>query len=131
MDREAKRIDVEEQRVLDAYRTNIISPAQLGQQLEGLKSRRATIELERSTLEDQDSIPPEQIERALSVYCADAARKIANFTEAKWQELLRTVIQTVTFHGDHISILGRIPIDGCAPAMGADVNVSVPITTKR
>ena len=131
MDREAKRIDVEEQRVLDAYRTNIISPAQLGQQLEGLKSRRATIELERSTLEGQDSIPQEQIERALSVYCADAARKIANFTEAKWQELLRTVIQTVTFHGDHISILGRIPIDGCAPAMGADVNVSVPITTKR
>jgi site-specific DNA recombinase len=128
---EAKRLDIEEQRLLDAYRTNIISPAQLGQQLESLKSRRATLELERSALKDRDSIPAEQIEKAVVDYCADAARRISNLSDDKWQELLRTIIENITFCGDHISIRGRIPIHGGAPTAGAALKMSVPLAKKR
>jgi hypothetical protein len=125
LEHEAKRLDAEEQRVLDAYRAGIISPEQLAQQLEKLNTGRATLQLQQAELSQTEQIPVEQVERAVTDYCAEAASNLANFSEEQWREFLQTIIQTVTFHGDHIKIRGRIPI---GDARGSELLLDAPVT---
>lgn len=124
---EIKRIDAEEQRVLEAYRTGILSPAQLAQQLEALKARRAVADVQRSESEFRAALPPEQMEKAVADYCADAAQNLASFTIDEWRQLLRTVIETVTFCGNSIRIRGRIPIITKAQTGESEFRTHVPI----
>lgn len=70
---ELKRLRAEEERVLDAYRTGVISPARLGQQLEKIKTKRAALALQPSDAQLLESLPIEQVETAVSDYCAQAA----------------------------------------------------------
>ncbi len=124
---ELKRIDSEEARMLEAYRTGIVSPAQLGQQLEKIKSRRVALEVQRSEIESRRALPVEQIERAVSDYCADAAKNLAKFTPEQWREFLRTVIQTVVFRGTEVNIQGKIPIDSLGLDQEGKVRLLIPL----
>src|SRR6185503_7164064 len=108
-EQESKRLQAEEQRVLDAYRIGILSPKQLGEQLEKLKSRRAALDLERAEVEKQATASPEKRVTAVRDYCAEAAKNLAEFTNGRWSEFLRVIVHTVTFYGNSIRILGRIP----------------------
>jgi site-specific DNA recombinase len=80
IDQKLKRLAVEEQRILDAYRGEIISPAQLGQQLQQIKAQRAALDLQRADTAKTSAVPPERVERAVSEYCAEAASNLANLT---------------------------------------------------
>jgi site-specific DNA recombinase len=116
IERNAQRMSAEEQRLLDGYRTGLISPAQLGQQLERLKAGRAALDLERAALVQHSEVPTEQIARAVVDYCAEVASNLASLTADGWRELLRTLIESAVFHGNRIVIRGRIPL----PISGAD-----------
>jgi len=116
IERNVQRMSAEEQRLLDGYRTGLISPAQLGQQLERLKAGRAALDLERAALAQHPEVPTEQIATAVVDYCAEAANKLASLTADGWRELLRALIESAVFHGNRIVIRGRIPL----PISGAD-----------
>lgn len=88
----------------------MISPSQLASQLEKLKAQRATIDLQRIELESAASAPPEQAEKSVTEYCAEAAANIERFTDDGWKDLLRTVVQSVIFDGAGIVLRGRVPI---------------------
>ena len=109
-EQELTRLQSEEQRILDAYRTNLISPIQLGQQLEKINLRRAQLSVANAEANPVPAMPPEQLEKSITDYCADAALNMAKFTLEGWTKLLRTVIHRITFEGDHITIEGQIPI---------------------
>jgi site-specific DNA recombinase len=126
IEREMRRTLAEEQRLLDAYRTGVISPTQLGQQLEKLRSRRAALDVERGAVEKGQSAPVAQVERAVSDYCAEAARNLEDLTDEGWQQLLQTLIESAVFHGDRIVIHGRIPMespDVAAPKLSVEAPV--------
>ena len=110
IDQEEKRLKTEEQRLLDGYRMGLISPAQLGQQLEKLKSSRAGLELERTALTQQAAYPAEEVEKAVVDYCAEAANNLATLTTDDWRELLRSLIESAVFHGNRLVIRGRVPL---------------------
>ena len=110
VERESKRIDVEEQRILDAYRAGVISAAQLAGQLEKLKAERVVLNLQQSEVETAIALPLEPMEKSVTEYCAEAARNLASYTESEWQELLRTVVQSVTLRREGILINGKIPV---------------------
>ena len=110
IERNAQRMSAEEQRLLDGYRTGLISPAQLGQQLERLRAGRAALDLERAALAQHPEVPTEQIATAVVDYCAEAANKLASLTADGWRELLRALIESAVFHGNRIVIRGRIPL---------------------
>ena len=74
--RESIRLEVEEQRILDAYRSAVLSPAQLATQLERLKAERASLDLRKIELESADKVSPEQMERSISDYCAEASKNL-------------------------------------------------------
>jgi len=111
---ESNRVQTEEQRILDAYRTGIISPAQLGQQLEKLKTRRAALEARRATLLVQNPTPPtrEQVTKSVKDYCQEAARQINSFTREAWRDFLRLVVRNIVFEGTQVRIEGQIPAAG-------------------
>jgi hypothetical protein len=110
IERNAQRLSAEEQRLLDGYRTGLISPAQLGRQLEKLRAGRAALDLERAALAQHPEVPTEQIKTAVVDYCAEAASNLASLTADGWRELLRTLIESAVFHGNRIVIRGRIPL---------------------
>ena len=89
--RREKRLAAEEERILEAYRTSIISPLQLGQQLEKLKARRSAIEAQRAELQSEKILPREQVEKAVTDYCEEAAKNLEGFSDERWQEFLRTL----------------------------------------
>jgi len=123
VERESKRLDVEEQRILDAYRAGLLSPAQLAGQLEKVKAERVALDLERTRMQSAVDPSPEQTERSVVEYCAEAAKNLATFTEDEWQNLLRTVVQSVTFGPKAIVIRGSIPVP--------ENRVGVPVTIQR
>ena len=127
IERETKQMDTEEYRILDAYRQGFISPTQLGQQLEKVTARRTALDLKRAEIAQEEKMPAEQMEKAVIDYCAEAAKNLANFTFDQWREFLRTIIQTITFHGDRITIQGRIPIGGVSSS--GEMRLEVPFTS--
>lgn len=128
IERETKQLDAEEQRILDAYRQGLISPTQLGQQLEKLKTSRTAIDLKRAESENVAQMSSELVEKAVVDYCAEATKNLAGFTFDQWQEFLRTIIESIIFHGDCITIRGRIPIPGVDS--GGKVRLEVPLASK-
>ena len=127
IEQEVGMIDAEEERILDAYRTEIISPAQLGQQLQKLKSRRAAVEAQRLEMQPTSSGSPEQVEAAVKDYCREAAHNLAGFTGNQWREFLRTIIETIVFCGDTITIRGKIPLSAEQLTPKFDIRTELPI----
>lgn len=111
---ESKRLAVEESRLLEAYRRGIITPVQLGQQLDALKSRTAVLEMSRAELIAAEREPVEEVKSAISDYCATAAANLAQFSREQWQQLLRAVVRSIIFKGDCVVIRGRIPVASSA-----------------
>jgi site-specific DNA recombinase len=124
---ESNRLKAEEDRIFEAYRTGIISPSQLGQQLEQLKARKTVLDLRRSDIQPKENFPSEQVGKAVEEYCAEASRNFATLTPEEWREFLRTIIETIVFCGDHIKIRGRISLS-VAKESGGEQLVEVPVT---
>lgn len=107
----------EEARLLEAYRTGIISPAQLGQELEQLKQRQGALELRAANLRKDTKAPSDNtIRRSLEEYCQSAAERLQTFDEAERQRFLRLLVDTVIFEGKQIRIRAIIPLDNIAMA---------------
>jgi len=126
-ERELKRLAAEEERMLAAYRTAIITPAQLGQQLEKVNARRAALEVQLTELQTEPVIPTEQAEKAVTDYCAEAAQNLADFTDERWREFLRVIVEKVIFYGDHAKLIGRIPVDPANPNATANLKLELPL----
>jgi len=110
-EQELRRVQAEEARLLEAYRTEIISPAQLGTELEKLKARRSLAEARRSELETAGSqVPVAQIEKPVQHYCAEAILNLRSLAQNALREFLRTLVKRIIFEGTQIRIQGHLPI---------------------
>ncbi len=97
----------EEQRVLQAYRTGVITPAQLALQLEHLAQRRKTIEAVRTGPNDPSPIGDQQA-MSLRETCAALAERLDALDPEGWRALLRTLIKHIALQKEKIEIQGRI-----------------------
>jgi len=107
---ELKRIETEETRLLEAYRSEIITAAQLGTELEKLKVRRSTSEARKAELM---AIPPPvsvpQIKNSVEEYCEEARQRFRSLPPEQLREFLRTVIRDIVFEDGQIRIQGHLP----------------------
>jgi hypothetical protein len=78
-------------------------------------------------MQPRSSIPPEQVEAAVKDYCGEAAHNLDSFTGNQWAEFLRTIIETILFSGDTITIRGKIPLGAEQPIPKFDIRAAVPI----
>lgn len=108
---ELKRIGAEEERILQAYRLEIISPGQLGAEMEKLKMRRNATESRKSEIaESPDPSASAVVDKSVREYCEDAARNFQAFTPEQLREFLRTIIRNIVFEGATLKIQGEIPL---------------------
>jgi site-specific DNA recombinase len=104
-------LEKEEERVLEAYRTSILSPAQLSKELEKLNSRRAALEESRVRLsKNETAVDFPTIKRSLQDYCKLIAKRLTKFSLQERQRFLQLVINEVVFEGTQVRISGNIPI---------------------
>ncbi len=104
----------------------MISPNQLGQQLEKLKTRRVSLETQRVSTEQQNP-PVEQVECEVADFCAEAAKNLADFGPERWRAFLQTLIHSIIFFGTAITIQGRVPIS--TPSPGSDLQIDVSLSS--
>jgi len=109
--RALKNLYAEESRVLEAYRTNIISPAQLGQELEKLQIRKKSLEMRQHHLmENGKNNSGQAIRRSVIDYCEHAKQRLKSLTGEERQHFLRLLIDTIIFEGHQVKIRGVIPV---------------------
>jgi len=105
-----EKVDEEERRILEAYRTGVLTPAILGRELEQLKVRRDALVQRQAELNAQSQKPsPQIIRRTIYDYCRQTAERLAALTESERQRILQLLIEAVIFKGDQVTIRGFIP----------------------
>jgi site-specific DNA recombinase len=106
-----ERVRREEVRILEAYRKDILSPAQLGEELEKLKARKMALEARREKLAEEGSSAKVLDVRSSAVdYCRKVAARLKTLTTEERQRFLRLVIDQVVFEGNRVRIKGIIPL---------------------
>lgn len=106
-----EKVRHEEHRVLEAYRLGILSAAQLGAELDGLKPRLAALEDRRAAVQPVAwPIGKQQARRSIAAYCRLAARRLNHLTDAERQQFLRLLLREVVFEGTIVRIRGVIPV---------------------
>ena len=103
-------IKQEEKRIIEAYRQNIITPAQLAGELADLKGRRKMLGNEQSR-ENGSSRVKEKIQSGIKEVCAELSDRLANLTFETKRSVIRLLVKQILFSGDQVKIVGIIPLD--------------------
>lgn len=107
-----QQLHQEESRILEAYRLNILSPSQLGQELEKLKSRKKSLEVrERYLGESKTKVPTSTLCRTLTDYCQSVSLRIKSFSPEEQQKFLRLLVKGIIVERDQVRIKTVIPLD--------------------
>ena len=110
--RALKQVEQEESRVLEAYRRGVISPLQLGQELEKLKTRQGSFEIRKRNLAaNVNNVPTPVVQQSVTHYCRQTAGRLESFTLEERQRFLRLLINSIIFDGNQVRIRGIIPGD--------------------
>jgi site-specific DNA recombinase len=119
------KVEEEERRVLEAYRTGVLTPAILSRELEQLKARRSTLVGRQTDLNARSSQPSlPVIRRTVSDYCREVAERLEALTGAERQRFLQLLIEVVIFNGDEVTIRGVIPPQNAKAEQVAEVGGS-------
>ena len=106
-------LEKEESRISEAYRMEILSPAQLGQEMQKVRVRRNALEGRKTEL-SQEVRSPQSIRQSVMDYCKSAARRLDSFNFEERQRFLRLLIKTIVFDGEKVTIRGVIPLSPSA-----------------
>jgi site-specific DNA recombinase len=110
-----KHADHEENRLLEAYRLEVITASQLSRELEKLKPRKTILLQRQEALQRLPSTPSQQIvEASIADYCSRAAAKVNSLSLEQQQQLLRNIIRLITVEPQSVRILAEIPL-GAGP----------------
>jgi site-specific DNA recombinase len=110
IDNAVREIEKEEERILEAYRLEVLSSDQLGKELEKLKSRRDLVELRRLTFTKESNARREVSAPSIIDFCTQAANRLSSFSTDEKQQFLRLIIEDVIFNRGQIRIRGVIPV---------------------
>ena len=114
IERQLKQLQAEEVRILQAYRQELITPLQLGKQLDELSSKQASLQTRRDALQPEESANPpfEATEQAVREYCNEAVEALKAFDWEKRRNFLRTLLNQIVYEGSFVKITGEIPMPG-------------------
>jgi site-specific DNA recombinase len=106
------KVNLQEQRVLDAYREGILSLDELKDQKEKITAKRKVVEAKiKAALSQQESLEQPQITMAmLGDVSVRFSRAMANATFEKRQKLANLLVNSVALYTDKAVVQGNIPI---------------------
>jgi site-specific DNA recombinase len=104
-------LQVEEERILEAYRGGFLSASLLGRELEKINARRKSLEARKASLSEQTAtVELPRIRQSLMEYCRMAAQRLESFGFEERQWFLQQLLNEVIFQGDKVVIRGVIPV---------------------
>ena len=107
-----KHVQVQENRLIDAYKNEVIELEQLRAEMGKLKARRQELERQQKEIERQDREAERDSEvlNRLESFCQRVSVGLQGVTWGEKQKLLRLLIDRVVIDGQQVSILGVIPV---------------------
>lgn len=115
----------EEARILEAYRKSIITPEQLGAQLEQINARKSVLKTRATQISRNVEVSDGAIsKRSVQDWCQQVANGLKRFTDQDRQKFLRLIVNDIVFEGKRIRIRGVIPVQtsqGDSRFLGATV----------
>jgi site-specific DNA recombinase len=111
------RLKVQEDRLLDAYKNEVIELPRLKEEMDGLKARRQGLERERRELErlSQEQVQGKDALVRLEVFCHRVSQGLEHLTFEDKQKLLRLIVNRIIVDDYKVSIEGLIPLDNHHP----------------
>ena len=107
------QIEKEEARLVEAYRLGILSPAQLGQELEKTNLRKASLDKSKTDLSQQlQKISLPVIKKSIVEYCRMASQRLRSFGPEERQRFLRYLVRDIVFDGATVRMKAVIPASG-------------------
>jgi len=111
IERTLEQVQVEEDRILEAYRKGVLSAAQLGRELEQINQRCNTLQTRKLTLEKQPEAGSlSDAQKSVTGYCKAIAKNLRRFNEQERQRFLRFIVKEISFEGSRVRITGALPV---------------------
>jgi site-specific DNA recombinase len=111
IERTLDQVQIEEDRILEAYRKGVLSAAQLGRELEQINQRRSTLQVRKLSVGNQaEAISLSDAQKSVAGYCKAIAKRLRHFTEQERQRFLRFIVKEITFEGSRVRITGALPV---------------------
>jgi site-specific DNA recombinase len=111
IERDIQKLVTEESRVLEAYRIGILSPSQLGRELEKIGVRKNILKIKMAgNTERPDQSIFQTIRKSVTDYCQRAAERFKSFNLEERQRFLRLIIDRVFYEGDRVRIKAILPL---------------------
>jgi site-specific DNA recombinase len=111
IERALEQVQIEEDRILEAYRKGVLSAAQLGRALEQINLRRSTLQTRKLSVGKElepSSLPEAQ--KSVADYCKVIAKKLNRFSLPERKRFLRYIVKEITFEGNRVRIAGALPV---------------------
>jgi len=106
------RIAHEENRLVEAYRLEILTTAKLREEMERLTSRREALEARRAELRRTAAQPPvAALRRSVREWLKLARRRLRALTFEVKQRFLQLLVSEIVFEGNQVRIRGVIPFN--------------------
>jgi site-specific DNA recombinase len=106
-----EQVQVEEDRILEAYRKGVLSAALLGRELEQINRRRSALQARKLSVGNQaEAISLPDVQKSVAGYCKAIAKKLRHFTEQERQRFLRFIVKEIAFEGSRVRITGALPV---------------------
>lgn len=125
-----ERLQREEDRLLEAYRSGNLPASLLGRELEKLNGKRVSMEESKVNPSQQAAkVVLPDIRQSITEYCEAVSRRMKSFDPDERQRFTRHIVNEVVFQGDAAIIRGvlpvcRLPEDWNIPSLASDENVS-------
>jgi site-specific DNA recombinase len=103
-----RRLETEEQRVMEAYRLGVLAPAELGRELEKIKVRTNALKLPKG--DQTERVSDSVIGRQIEEYCGIIAERLDSLAPEDQQRLLRLIVRSISFDGKQVRIRAALPI---------------------
>lgn len=109
-DKKLETLDVEEKRLVKAYREKVLSLSQLKEQMEEITEGRKSIKDEKKKLLSESKEPalkasPDVVKN----YCEKIRDQLPDFTPEDKQQLLRLLVEKIIVNGKQVKIHGIFP----------------------
>jgi site-specific DNA recombinase len=105
-----KALEIEEDRLLEAYKRGIFPIEKLEKAIQDLKDRKTTLTTNQENLNGLKTIATPVIKKSVHEFCREAAERLESLDFEQKQCFLRSLINRVDFNGEAVTLKGIIPV---------------------
>jgi site-specific DNA recombinase len=108
-----ERSKIEEDRLLEAYRAEIIDMVQLKNQMGEIAKNRATLEQQKLDLDSNSHVVDDGLnkEKIIKKYCKIVNRRLENLSFDDQQQIVKLLVNKIIIEDNKVIIKGVIPVE--------------------